>query len=217
MAWDIEKVTEKVKKNPGPWLIGGGVGLVVLFLAFRRGGSDPGKVTGYADPPQLPVYGGGGGAGPGGEDMGEMAAMLLEGFSLISERQQESLTELIQSQQDNFMSVSQGNALLFGELFKQQESIYNKLLEFNLQKETKRIEEKRPVGAYREVYNHSYDYSPGLMELPGGGSVELPGGTWSGTGISVTQAGGWDAWERMVAEDVAHMIETGKLDSSVMR
>ena len=40
------------------------------------------------------------------------------------------------------------------------------------------------------------------MDLPGGGSVNLPGGTWTGSGTSVKDAGGWDNWERMIEQDL---------------
>jgi hypothetical protein len=66
-------------------------------------------------------------------------------------------------------------------------------------------------GGY-SVQDYSFGYKEGTMDLPGGGSVNLPGGTWTGSGTSVKDAGGWDNWERMIEQDL--MSEGWKYDSS---
>jgi len=69
----------------------------------------------------------------------------------------------------------------------------------------------KSVGSYKDyessrssytTKDYTFDYGPGTMELPGGGTVNLPGGTTTVSGISVKDAGGWDAWESIVERDL---------------
>ena len=217
MAWEIEKFTEKVKKNPAPFLVGGGGVILIIFILYLRKDSSSSfsKYPGEAALPPSPSY------PSGGSDNSDLAYNLLSGFAAITEKQQENLMTLMGQQQESFMaglsSIAQGQTLLFGKIFEQQESIFERLSKLIISQQQQQIKKTSPSGSYYDLPYHSYDYKEGTMELPGGGTVNLPSGTWSGYGISVTQAGGWEAWDAMVARDVANMIADGKLDPSVMR
>jgi hypothetical protein len=51
--WSIEKVTEQVKKNPTPWLLGGVLVVGAAFL-FMRGGAAPARSVVYPGEADLP-------------------------------------------------------------------------------------------------------------------------------------------------------------------
>lgn len=105
MAWDIEKVSDTVKKNPTLFIVGGGaVVLLVLLLARSRGTGQ----TYYAEMPSVPEQ-----TGVSGSDLSQLAAEMLYGFSEISAEQQEQFQAAMQD-------LQMGQIALYGSM---QESI----------------------------------------------------------------------------------------------
>ena len=105
MAWEIEKITNTVKKNPSFFLLGGGVvAIVALLLARNKTDVTVAKGPERVVLPEQPT-----GGSAGGSDFGQFATDLLFGFSEISAQQQEQF-------QAGLESVQMGQVALFGSM-----------------------------------------------------------------------------------------------------
>lgn len=131
MAWDIEKVSDTVKKNPTLFIVGGGaVVLLVLLLARSRGTGQ----TYYAEMPSVPEQ-----TGVSGSDLSQLAAEMLYGFSEISAAQQEQFQAAMQdlqmgqialygSMQESIVSLQKEQTSLFRSMQESFEDTIEKLI-----------------------------------------------------------------------------------------
>lgn len=145
MAWDIEKVSDTVKKNPTLFIVGGGaVVLLVLLLARSRGTG----LTYYAEMPSVPEQ-----TGVSGSDLSQLAAEMLYGFSEISAAQQEQFQAAMQdlqmgqialygSMQESIVSLQKEQTSLFRSMQETFDDILDKIISYQ-QKQLQEIAENK--------------------------------------------------------------------------
>lgn len=145
MAWDIEKVSDTVKKNPTLFIVGGGaVVLLVLLLARSRGTGQ----TYYAEMPSVPEQ-----TGVSGSDLSQLAAEMLYGFSEISAAQQEQFQAAMQdlqmgqialygSMQESIVSLQKEQTSLFRSMQETFDDILDKTISYQ-QKQLQEIAENK--------------------------------------------------------------------------
>lgn len=145
MAWDIEKVSDTVKKNPTLFIVGGGaVVLLVLLLARSRGTEQ----TYYAEMPSVPEQ-----TGVSGSDLSQLAAEMLYGFSEISAAQQEQFQAAMQdlqmgqialygSMQESIVSLQKEQTSLFRSMQETFDDILDKTISYQ-QKQLQEIAENK--------------------------------------------------------------------------
>lgn len=134
MAWDIEKVSENVKKNP-IFIIGAGVVVVAAFFLLARKKGTEGQQTYYAEMPVTTDQVG----GAAGGDLSQFAANILMGFSEISAAQTEQFMAglkdiqtgqiaLYGSMQDSIISMQKEQTSLFSSMQESFEDTIEKLI-----------------------------------------------------------------------------------------
>lgn len=140
MTWSIEKVSDKVQKNPS-FLLLGGAGVIILIFLLRSQKTEQPQILA---PAGIPDYTGGGGGYSGGDIsslftnlstmIADMEARRADEMAQMSYLQYEMMQEMQQSSQDLFIQLSaaqqsmiqdmqQSNQTLFAQLSAEQRQL----------------------------------------------------------------------------------------------